>query len=294
MSRERFELAGRTVFITGAARGIGAETARRVHAAGANVAVVGIEPERLEALAEELGERAFWQEVDVTDAEALRDAVAATKERFGGIDVAVANAGVHWTGPLSKTPLETLERELEINLFGVLRTVHAVLPEIIESRGYILNIASLAAASHAPLMGPYAASKAGVEALTNSLRAELAATGARAGCAYFGIIETDMVRSAFANRTVQSMLPTLPGFARRPAPLSAAVDAIEDGIRRRRARVWAPRYVGPALLARGILQPLTELRVLRSRKLAEVIADADAAEARSSAEAAPQREPAIR
>ena len=183
------------MLITGAARGIGAASAERFHAGGANVALVGIEPERLESLAGRLGERAFWQEADVTDADAMRGAVDAVAERFGGVDVAIANAGVHWTGPLATTPLETLERELEINLFGVLRTVHAVLPQIIERNGYVLNIASLAAASHAPLMAPYAASKAGVEALTNSLRAELAPTGARAGCAYFGIIETDMVRT---------------------------------------------------------------------------------------------------
>ncbi|HEX2128363.1 MAG TPA: short-chain dehydrogenase/reductase [Solirubrobacterales bacterium] len=294
MSRALYEIAGRTALITGAARGIGAETARRLHSAGANVALLGIEPERLDALAAELGERALWREVDVTDADAVRAAVADVVEEFGGIDIAVANAGVHWTGPMATTPLETLEREIEINLFGVVRTVHAVLPHVIERRGYILNIASLAAASHAPLMTSYAASKAGVEALTNSLRTELAGTGARAGCAYFGIIETDMVRSAFGNRTVQAVLPVLPGFARRPAPLSSAIDAIEDGIRRRRARVWAPRYVGPALLARGILQPLTELRVMRSRKLAGVIAAADPGVERSSAEPAPQREPATR
>jgi NAD(P)-dependent dehydrogenase (short-subunit alcohol dehydrogenase family) len=291
----RYDISGRTVLITGAARGIGAETARRLHAAGANVALVGIEPDRLEEVATELGDRAFWREVDVTDADAMREAVRETADRFGGIDVAIANAGVHWTGPMASTPLETLERELEINLFGVLRTLHAVLPYVIERRGYILNIASLAAASHAPLMGPYSASKAGVEALTNSLRTELAGTGARAGCAYFGIIETDMVRSAFANRTVRAMLPVLPAFARRPAPLSAAVDAIENGVRRRRSRVWAPRYVGPALLARGILQPLTEVRVMRSRKLQALLADADPAVARSSAEVAPapaEREPA--
>jgi NAD(P)-dependent dehydrogenase (short-subunit alcohol dehydrogenase family) len=292
--RERHEIAGCTVLITGAARGIGAETARRLHAGGANVALLGIEPERLEELAGELGDRVFWREVDVTDAEAVRGAVGDAAEHFGGIEIAVANAGVHWTGPMATTPLETLEREIEINLFGVVRTVHAVLPHVIERRGYILNIASLAAASHAPLMTSYAASKAGVEALTNSLRAELAGSGARAGCAYFGIIETDMVRSAFANRTVQDMLTVLPGFARRPAPLSAAVDAIEDGIRRRRSRVWAPRYVGPALLARGVLQPLTELRVMRSRKLQRVLADAAPAQARSSADVLPESRRALR
>jgi NAD(P)-dependent dehydrogenase (short-subunit alcohol dehydrogenase family) len=274
MSRT-YEIRDRTVLVTGAARGIGEGTARRLHAAGANVALVGIEPERLEALAAGLGDRAFAYEADVTDAEAMRDAAAAVVDRFGGIDVSIANAGVHWTGAIAKTPLETVERELEINLFGVVRTVHAVLPHVIERRGYLLNIASLAAASHAPLMAPYSASKAGVEAFTNSLRGELAGTGARAGAAYFGIIETDMVRDAFANRTVQQMLGVLPGFVRRPAPLSAAVDAIEDGVRKRKARVWAPRYVGPALLARGVLQPLSELRAGRSRKVRAAIADSD-------------------
>src|ERR1700678_4259471 len=97
MSRKHatpFDVNGRTVFITGAARGIGAETARRLHRKGANVALVGLEPERLEALAAELGDRAAAFEADVTDYEALERAVAATVERFGAIDVGVANAGI--------------------------------------------------------------------------------------------------------------------------------------------------------------------------------------------------------
>ena len=271
-----FTIDGRTVLITGAARGIGAETAVRLHGRGAIVALVGLEAERLEELAGRIGDRALWHEADVTDAGALADAAAVTSERFGGIDVAVANAGVHWSGAVAGTPLERLEREIEINLLGVLRTVHAVLPQIIERRGYVLNVASLAAASHAPLMGAYAASKAGVEALTDSLRVELAATGARAGCAYFGVIDTDMVKDAYAHPAIQGVLPLLPAFVRRPAKLSRAVDAIEAGIERRSARVWAPRYVGPALALRGLLQPLTELHARRSPRLAEAIAVADA------------------
>ncbi len=123
-------------------------------------------------LAADLGEeRAVWFEADVTDVSALHDAVHGAASHFGRIDVAVANAGVHYVGAFEKTPLEVLERELEINLLGVLRTDHVVLPHLLRSRGYLLNIASLAAASHAPLMTSYAASKSGVEGLSNSLRA---------------------------------------------------------------------------------------------------------------------------
>ncbi len=262
----------KVVLITGAARGIGEMTARRLQARGAKLALVGLEPDRLAALATDLGsERAIWFEADVTDVAALKEAVEGTVMRFGKIDVAVANAGVHYVGAFEKTPLEVLERELEINLLGVLRTDHAVLPHLLRSRGYLLNVASLAAASHAPLMTSYAASKAGVEGLSNSLRAELATRGVDVGVAYFGFIDTDMVRDAFAHPSTTAMLPLLPPFVRRPVPVARAVDAIEQGIRRRRARMWAPRYVGLALASRGWLQPLTEARVGRSRKIEQAL-----------------------
>ena len=194
MLRSRFDVAGRTVFITGAARGIGAAAAQRLHAAGANVALVGLEPDRLAALAERLGPRAAWFEADVTDYDALRDAVDGTIARFGAIDVAIANAGIQFMGRMATMPREQFERTIEVNLLGVWRTNRAVLDEIVRSRGYLLNISSLSAASHTPLMGAYTASKAGVEAMTDCLRVELAHTGARVGCAYFGFIDTDLVK----------------------------------------------------------------------------------------------------
>ncbi|MEJ7798678.1 MAG: SDR family NAD(P)-dependent oxidoreductase [Solirubrobacteraceae bacterium] len=97
-ARPRFEVAGRTVFVTDAARGIGAATARRLHAAGANVALVGLEPQLLEQLAAGLGDRAIALEADVTDLAALERAVRATVARFGAIDVAIANADISYIG----------------------------------------------------------------------------------------------------------------------------------------------------------------------------------------------------
>jgi NAD(P)-dependent dehydrogenase (short-subunit alcohol dehydrogenase family) len=257
-----FDVRGKTVFITGAARGIGAATAERMHAAGANVALVGLEPERLRENAERLGQGAAWFEADVTDLAALEAVVAATVERFGGIDVAVANAGIAFTGTLATAPVEQVERTLAVNLLGVWRTDRAVIGELTRSGGYLLNICSLSAVTHAPMMGPYTAAKSGVEALTDALRMELAPSGVAVGCAYFGFLDTDLVKAGFAQPSAESMRSQMPSFMRNPAPVSKAIDAIERGVQRRSARVWAPRWVGPMLIFRGLLQPLVERQAL--------------------------------
>ena len=113
-------------------------------------------------------------------------------------------------------------------------------------------------------MGPYTASKAGVEALTDALRVELSTTGARAGCAYFGFIDTDLVRASFAQSSTQTLQSNMPGFIRKPVPVGKAVDAIERAVDKRLARTWAPRFVGGFLALRGILQPLAEKRLMGS------------------------------
>jgi NAD(P)-dependent dehydrogenase (short-subunit alcohol dehydrogenase family) len=259
---EHFEIAGRTALVTGAARGIGAGAAERLHMRGANVALVGLEPDLLQALARRLGERALAIEADVTDFEALQEAVARTVERFGGIDVGIANAGISFTGPLTSAPMQQVERTLAVNLLGVWRTDRALLPQIVERRGYLLNVASLAAASHGPMMGPYCATKAGVEALSNVLRMELSPSGAKVGCAYFGFIDTDLVRGGFSQPSAGRMRAQMPKFVSEPAPLSKAVDAIERGVTERAARVWAPRWVGAAIALRTLVQALAERRVL--------------------------------
>ncbi|MGA7704487.1 MAG: short-chain dehydrogenase/reductase [Solirubrobacteraceae bacterium] len=269
MSRNQappYNVNGRTVLITGAARGIGAETARRLYAKGANVALVGLEPERLEALAAQLGDRAIAIEADVCDFEALERAVTVTVERFGAIDVGIANAGIAFTGPLATAPIEQVERTLAVNFLGVWRTDRALIGQITERKGYLLNISSLSAIAHAPLMAPYSSAKAGVEAFTDALRMETAPSGARVGCAYFGFIDTDLVRASFAQPSTQGVRRNSPGFLSKPAPVSTAVDAIERGIERRSARLWAPRWVGPMIALRGLIQPLTERRLLSDQE----------------------------
>src|SRR3954451_13062081 len=162
-----WSLDGKTVFITGAARGIGAETARQLRAKGARLALAGLEPELLEQRAAELGGDTAFFETDVTDRDAVEAAVAGAVERFGGIDVVVANAGVATGGPLAVIAPDDFRRLIAGHLLGVWRTVRAALPHVTARSGYVLPIASLAAALHGPMMSPYCMSKAGVEAMAD-------------------------------------------------------------------------------------------------------------------------------
>ena len=266
-----YPAAGKVVLITGAARGIGAGAARALAARGAQVSLVGLEPERLHALATELGPEAAWFDADVTDRTALDRAVAGTVKRFGGIDVVLANAGVSPVGTVTTLPPAAWERTIEVNLLGVYRTIHAALPHVVDRRGYILPIASLAAALHAPMMSCYAASKAGVEALANALRVELAPKGVAVGCAYFSFIDTDMVREAQAHPATSAS--RLMGGV---APLPEAVDALVEAIEHRARRAYAPRWVGPLLWARGVVNPLINRAAPQRRDVREAIAIAEA------------------
>jgi NAD(P)-dependent dehydrogenase (short-subunit alcohol dehydrogenase family) len=211
---------------------------------------------------------------DVTDPAALDAAVAATVERFGGIDVTVAGAGIVGTAaPVQSIDPADFECVLEVNLLGVWRTLRANLPHVVERRGYLLPIASIAAALPSPLLNAYGVSKAGVEALARALRMELAHTGTRVGVAYFGIIDTDLVREATSQPAIARTRAMLPRLVDRPLPVGAAGRAIVRGIERRSSKVYAPWWV-PALLAtRGLRGPL-ERFVGRNPVLREAIAAA--------------------
>ena len=276
MSRQTYDVRGRTVLVTGAARGIGAETARRMHARGANVVLCGLEPAELEARAAELGDRAAWFEADVTDLEAMQDVAAKAVERFGGIDVVVANAGIAPHGTVASVDPAAFDRTIEVNLLGVFRTVRATLPHVTARKGYVLLIASASALVHTPLMAAYTASKAGVEAFGDALRAELAPSGTAVGVVYFSFLDTDMVRKAFAKPSARKFTDRTPGF--RVAPLSKGIDAIERGVERRARHVYAPREVGPLIWLRSVVQPLVDARARRDAEFVEVLRMAEAEE----------------
>jgi len=248
----RHSVAGRRVLITGAARGIGAALARRLSERGARVALAGLEPDALAEVAAECD--APWRECDVADRAAVDRAVADLVGALGGLDVVVANAGVARQLALVGGDPAVFEETMRVNTLGTYYTVRAAGSHVSHSRGYALLVSSLAAAVHAPLLGAYSASKAAVEALGNTLRAEVAPRGARVGVAYFAELDTDMTSRGFGTRAA--------------AVLTGG--ALERGIARRSRWITSPRWVGPLLPARMFVQPVID-RHTRSR-VAEALA----------------------
>lgn len=281
MARPIYDVRDRTVLITGAARGIGAETARRLAARGARLALVGLEPALLERLTGELGDRtAFW-EADVRDAAALGRAVDGVVERFGGIDVVMANAGIAPpVGTVAVAEPEAFERVIDVNLLGVWRTVSLTLPHVRARRGYLLCIASMAAAVHLPMMASYNMAKAGVEALADSLRPELAGDGVDVGCAYFGVIDTDMTRDAFAERATQRLNARTPAIFNRRLPVAQAARGIERGIERRARRIVVPRSATPILFGGRLFQSIADAGARRAG-IADIVREVESGEVES-------------
>lgn len=232
----------KVVLITGAARGIGAETARQLAARGARLSLVGLEPDKLSSLAVELGAGAAWFECDVTDQAALARAVAGTVATHGRIDSVIANAGIACHGTVAVAPVEALVRTIEVNLAGVVRTVSATLPHLVESRGYYLLISSAAALAPLPGIAAYAAAKSGVEQFGNVLRLELAQRGVGVGVAHPCWIDTDLVRDVQQDLTsFNRMLGTLPAPFGRVTSVEECASALVRAVERRSRKVYVPR-----------------------------------------------------
>jgi NAD(P)-dependent dehydrogenase (short-subunit alcohol dehydrogenase family) len=235
-------LRDKVFLITGGARGIGAATARELKTRGARLALVDLDEEALERTASQLGALALA--ADVTDLAAMESVVERTTEELGGIDVVWANAGIATFGPVASTDADAFARTIEINILGAFRTARAALPAVTPRRGYVAFTASAATFAHAPGMGAYAASKAGVEAMANALRLEVAHQGVEVGTIHPIWIDTDMVREASQNTSAfDRMLAELPPPLQTIHPVSKAAQSIVRGFERRSRRIFVPEWI---------------------------------------------------
>jgi hypothetical protein len=260
-------LHGKVVFITGGARGIGAEVARRLRNKGARLVLTDLDQAELAALAAELGEdRVLTAVADVRDLPAMQAAAAKAVERFGGIDVVVANAGIISYGSLLHVDPDAVKRVLDVNVLGVFHTVRAALPAVIDRRGYVLIVSSLAAYAAAPGLAPYNASKAGIEILANALRLEVAHLGVGVGSAHMSWIDTALVRDSKADMpSFGELLARLPWPLNKTTTVDACADAFVKGIEARADRIYCPRWVGLFRWLKPVLStPVGELPIRKT------------------------------
>lgn len=271
-----YPVGGKVALVTGAARGIGFETARHLCERGARVALVDLDPVATAEAARELGACAIGIAADVTDADGMRTVVAEIVRQLGGLDIVVANAGIAPDlATVRAMDPELFERVIDVNLMGVYRTVHAALPHVTAAGGHVVVIASVYAFVNGVIMAPYAMSKAGVEQFGRALRAELAPHGASASVAYFGFIDTAMVREGFATPVAHRFEATFPRFLRRRLAPSVAGRVLVDGIERRVARIIAPKRWTVYSVLRGLLNPMLDRRTEGNAAIQSVVRDAD-------------------
>jgi NAD(P)-dependent dehydrogenase (short-subunit alcohol dehydrogenase family) len=262
--------AGRVAFITGGASGIGLAVAALLQRRGMKLALLDLTQTVLQAAASQLaGGEVLTVAGDVTRPDDCQRAVAQAVQRFGGIDLCWANAGIGNGAPLRHADAQDWMRVVQVNVFGVLHTVQAALPQLIARRGQIAVSASAASLGHAPAMSAYAASKAAVEAMCDSWRIELAHHGVDVTCIHPLWVTTPMVERGRTSRAFARLRKSMAGPMGRETPLAVAAPLIAAGLLERRRRVFVPGWVRWLFVFRSALhtRPLEREQLAAAREL---------------------------
>jgi len=219
-----FDLTGKNALVTGASGGIGAEIARVLHGAGATVGLSGTRVDPLQALADELGERAHVLPCNLSDAEAVQALPKAAADAMGSVDVLVNNAGITRDNLFMRMSDEEWASVLEVNLTSTMRLCRGVLRGMMKARwGRIVNISSVVGATGNPGQGNYAASKAGMIGMSKSLAYEVASRGITVNAVAPGFIETAMTDKLTEDQKDKILSQIPAGRMGSPAEIAAAV-----------------------------------------------------------------------
>ena len=271
--RRRLDLSGAIVLITGAGQGIGREIVLETLRRGGIAVAVEVNSESANKIEAEIGGQGTVHIADVCDAAAMAAVARDTIQRYGGIDVVIANAGIERVAPVQDMDPADFEAVIETNILGVYRTIKPALDSVIARNGHVIAISSVAGLIPFPLAVAYSASKAAVDMMMRVIRMELSGTGASAGAAYFGFVQTRMADRIFSDPVIARAIARIPsrllGIRPLPTPHQVAVIVL-NGAERRRARVFAPRMVGITFLLRGVyalFDTLISGKVMRLDKL---------------------------
>lgn len=272
----RYQLAGRTVLITGSTGGLGSAVTRALRDRGANLALVDLDADLAQRQASELGPETVargWS-ADVRDLDSLQSAVDAAAEHFGRIDVVIANAGVGSMAPLETIDPAAWERIIDINLNGVWRTFRAALPHVKSERGYMLAVSSMAAFVHSPLNGPYVASKAGVWALCDATRLEVRHHGVGVGSVHPTFFKTPMMDDVHSDPAGNTLWGGNKSGLWKMIPLETVVDALVRGIERREDLIVPTRTNALAARIPGLVRPFVDRFGFRGTTIPDAMAQA--------------------
>ena len=268
---------GKVVFITGGARGIGAEVARQLYAKGAKLVLTDLDETALRDISSDFdGDRVLTLAADVRDLASMEDAVSRAVGQFGGVDVVIANAGISTYGTVLNVQPAAFKTLIDVNVLGVFHTVRAALPSVIDRRGYVLVVSSMFAYAAQPGAASYCVSKAGVEHFANALALEVAHLGVDVGSAHMGFIDTPMIQDIDSDlASLRTALSKLPGPMGKTTSVQACAGAFVDGIERRKRRIYCPRWVGALRWLRPLLTTSAAESQMR-KGLPELLAQMDA------------------
>jgi short-subunit dehydrogenase len=235
------QLTQAVVLVTGASAGIGHAAATRFAARGARMLVHGRDQDRTGDVAREVGGRALI--ADLASPADRKRLTAEALDAFGRVDVLVNNAGFGYSGPLTAMPVDTIRRLIEVDLVAAIELTHALLPGMIEQqRGAICFVTSIAGRTGVAGEAVYSATKAGLDAFAESLRAETAGSGVNISVVVPGVVDTGFFETR--GRPYDRKRP-------RPIPAGQVADAVVRTVVRDRAEAWAPRWlrIAPTLRA---------------------------------------------
>jgi NAD(P)-dependent dehydrogenase (short-subunit alcohol dehydrogenase family) len=274
LQRKSTPMTGKVAVITGGSKGLGAATARHMHARGAKVAIVDLDEPRKPMLS---GPPVMVVTGDVTQPTDLMRAADEVRANYGRIDYVIANAGVAARGAtLHASSPDAVQRLLDVNVGGVLNTIHAFLPSLIDSRGHLVLVSSVFAYLNGAGTIPYAMSKAAVEQLGRGLRVELSLHDVAVTTAYFALIQTDMIRRSIdSDPTAQALLDGLPRLLRPRINADQAAKAIVTGIERGHLRTVRPRRWAVVSAMRGVLAPVLDAQMTRDASTQALMRELD-------------------
>jgi galactitol 2-dehydrogenase len=220
------ELAGKRVFVTGSGAGIGKAIATLFTQNGARVVVSDLDPATSKATADEIG-AAGVADCDVTDEAQVQSAIGKAVEILGGLDVLVNNAGIEISSPLLQQSTESFDRIWAVNVRGPFVAMKAAIPHLMESKGNVVNIASIAGVGGSPLLGSYCATKAAVIQMTRVTAVEMRPAGVRVNAVCPGFADTAMVERLVPDFEAATQVPFTDLVAMKQGRLGTPQDIAE-------------------------------------------------------------------